>query len=221
MTVYPFLICTLASAIVHAQRIGTYEPETHPKFPITSCAPGAAPCTTLNTSLVMDAEWRWIHKYDTYTNCYEFGAWNTTICPDGATCAENCAVDGASYQPVYGVTVKNGNLTLPWITHFDFSQSVASRLFVLEEGSSDRYKMWKLLNREVTFDVDVGKLPCGMSGSVYLVGMDEDGGMARYKSDRAGARYGTGYCDASCPKNMRFISGEVSATVPSRASTPC
>lgn len=211
MIVSPLRLCTLVAAVTSAQRLGTYEPEIHPKFPIKSCAPGGAPCTTLNTSLVIDAEWRWIHKDNTYTNCYEYGSWNTTVCPDGVTCAENCALDGATYQRVYGVTVKNGNLTLPWLTHFDFSSNVASRLFVLDEGSEDRYKMWKLLNREIAFDVDVSKLPCGMSGNLYLVGMDEDGGMARFKTNRVGARYGTGYCDASCPKNLRFISGEVSA----------
>ncbi|OAF99749.1 cellobiohydrolaseI [Paraphaeosphaeria sporulosa] len=208
MPISPLRFCTFVATVAYAQRIGTYEPEIHPKFPITSCAPGGASCTTLNTSLVMDAEWRWIHKDNTYTNCYSDGSWNTTICPDGATCAENCALDGALYQGVYGVTVKNRNLTLQWKTYFGFAQNVGSRLFVLDEGVEDRYKMWKLLNREIAFDVDVSELPCGMSGNLYLVGMDEDGGMERYKRNRAGARYGTGYCDANCSQNLRFISGE-------------
>lgn len=213
MSAISILLCIILFAVANAQRIGTYQPEIHPRFPITSCPPGGAPCTTLNTSLVMDAEWRWIHADNTYTNCYSDGTWNTTACPDGATCAENCALDGASYQASYGVTVKNGNLTLPWKTYQDYAYNVGSRLFVLDEAEEDKYKMWKLLNKEIAFDVDVSKLPCGMSGNLYLVSMDEDGGMQRFKSNRAGATYGTGYCDASCPKNVRFISGEGSATV--------
>ncbi|KAJ4291096.1 hypothetical protein N0V90_010294 [Kalmusia sp. IMI 367209] len=135
----------------------------------------------------MDEQWRWIHEKDNYRNCYQDSYWNTTLCPDGATCAENCAIDGATYKRVYGVTTSGSNLNLSWVTKFDFSQSVASRVFVLDEGSDDRYKMWKLLNREIAFDVDVSQLPCGLSGSLYLVGMDEDGGLAR---------------------NLRFVSGE-------------
>lgn len=111
---------------------------------------------------------------------------------------------------MYGVTTSGANLNLTWITKYDYAQSVASRVFMLNEGSDDKYKMWKLLNREIAFDVDVSKLGCGLSGSMYLVGMDEDGGMERFDTNKAGARYGTGYCDAKCPKNLRFISGEVS-----------
>jgi cellulose 1,4-beta-cellobiosidase len=36
--------------------------------------------------------------------------------------------------------------------------------------------------------------------------MDEDGGMSRYPRNKAGARYGTGYCDANCPRDLRFVS---------------
>lgn len=198
---------------VFTQHIGTYEPEVHPRIPILSCPSAETTCTTLNTSLVMDAEWRWVHKVGTYISCYSDGFWNSTLCPDGATCAENCALDGATYERVYGVTVKETNLTLQWIQFFDYSQNVGSRLFVMAEGSDDKYKMWKLLNKEIAFDVDVSKVPCGLSGNLYLVGMEEDGGTAKYKSNEAGARFGTGYCDSSCPKNLRFISGEVNVAL--------
>ncbi len=53
-------------------------------------------------------------------------------------------------------------------------------------------------NREFTFDVDVSTLPCGVNGALYLVEMQKDGGKS-YPNNKAGAKYGTGYCDAQCP----------------------
>ena len=97
---------------------------------------------------------------------------------------------------------------MAYVSKFDFAQSLASRVFVLEEGSEDRYKMWRVLNREVAFEVDVSSVPCGIGANVYFVGMEADGGLGR-EGNRAGARYGTGYCDAGCRKNMRFVGGEV------------
>ncbi|KAL1864066.1 hypothetical protein VTK73DRAFT_6195 [Phialemonium thermophilum] len=69
--------------------------------------------------------------------------------------------------------------------------------------------MFRLLNREFTFDVDVSELPCGLNGAVYFSQMDEDGGAARFPTNKAGARYGTGYCDSQCPTDIKFINGEV------------
>merc|ERR1712048_1127318 len=58
-----------------------------------------------------------------------------------------------------------------------------------------------------TFDVDVSNLPCGLNGALYFVSMDADGGKARYKENEAGAKYGTGYCDAQCPHDLKWING--------------
>ena len=38
--------------------------------------------------------------------------------------------------------------------------------------------------------------------------MDADGGAAKYANNKAGAKYGTGYCDAQCPRDLKFINGE-------------
>ena len=37
--------------------------------------------------------------------------------------------------------------------------------------------------------------------------MDADGGLS-YSGNSAGAEYGTGYCDAQCPHDIKFINGE-------------
>merc|ERR1719326_1918616 len=73
------------------------------------------------------------------------------------------------------------------------------------------YKMFKLLNKEFTFDVDVSNLPCGLNGALYFVQMDADGGMSKYPSNKAGAKYGTGYCDAQCPHDIKFINGQANS----------
>jgi len=70
------------------------------------------------------------------------------------------------------------------------------------------YKLFHLKNQEFTFDVDVSNLPCGLNGALYFVEMDADGGLSKYPLNKAGAKYGTGYCDAQCPHDLKFINGE-------------
>ncbi|KAG6804717.1 Exoglucanase 1, partial [Tricholoma furcatifolium] len=64
---------------------------------------------------------------------------------------------------------------------------------------------------EISFDVDVSNLPCGLNGAVYFSQMDADGGMAKYPTNKAGAQYGTGYCDSQCPRDLKFIAGEANS----------
>merc|ERR1719367_2512747 len=67
--------------------------------------------------------------------------------------------------------------------------------------------MFKLKNREFSFDVDVSALSCGLNGALYFVEMEADGGLGRGHNN-AGAKYGTGYCDAQCPHDLKFVDGE-------------
>jgi len=66
--------------------------------------------------------------------------------------------------------------------------------------------MFKLKNREFSVTVDVSNLPCGLNGALYFVGMEETGNMGN--GNNAGAKYGTGYCDAQCPHDVKFIDGQ-------------
>jgi len=61
------------------------------------------------------------------------------------------------------------------------------------------YDVFKLLNQEITYDIDVSQVPCGVNGALYMSEMLADGGY-NAKTNPAGAKYGTGYCDAQCPK---------------------
>jgi hypothetical protein len=152
---------------------------------------------------VLDANWRWLHTTTGYTNCYTGNTWDTSLCPDGKTGAANCALDGADYSGTYGITTSGNALTLKFKT----GSNIGSRVYLL--ASDTAYEMFKLKNQEFTFDVDVSNLGCGLNGAVYFSEMDADGGMSKYSTNKAGAKYGTGYCDSQCPHDLKFINGEV------------
>ena len=72
----------------------------------------------------------------------------------------------------------------------------------------DTYKFFYLKNHEITFEVNVSNMPCGLNGALYFVSMDQDGGKSKYPKNEAGAKYGTGYCDAQCPHDLKWINGQ-------------
>lgn len=188
---------------VQAQKVGTQKAETHPSMTWQTCN-SSGTCTTNKGQVVIDANWRWVHTVDGYTNCYTGNAWDTKICPDDETCASNCAVDGADYQATYGVSTSGDALRLNFVTQ-SAQKNIGSRLYLMKDENT--YEMFKLLNQEFTFDVDVSNLPCGLNGALYFVSMDADGGKSKYPTNEAGAKYGTGYCDSQCPRDLKFING--------------
>lgn len=192
-------------AVVYGQQVGTQMAENHPQLSIQQCTTGGS-CQTLGTSVVLDANWRWTHQTSSTTNCYTGNTWDATLCPDGATCAQNCAIDGADYAGTYGITTANNALTLKFVT-FSQQKNVGSRVYLL--ANDDTYQLFHLKNQEFTFDVDVSNLPCGLNGALYFAEMDADGGLSKYPGNKAGAKYGTGYCDSQCPHDIKFINGEV------------
>jgi len=111
-------------------------------------------------------------------------------------------LDGANYSGTYGINSSGNSLTLKFVT----GANIGSRVYLL--ASDTAYQMFKLLNQEFTFDVDMSNLPCGLNGALYLIQMAADGGLSKYPNNKAGAKYGTGYCDAQCPHDLKFINGE-------------
>jgi cellulose 1,4-beta-cellobiosidase len=192
-------------AVASAQQIGTNMAETHPSLTWSTCKAGGQ-CTSATGSVVVDANWRWLHNVGGFTNCYTGNTWDTSLCPDAETCAQNCALDGADYAGTYGVTTSGNALTLKFVT-FSEQKNVGSRLYLMSNDSS--YQIFHLLNQEFTFDVDVSNLPCGLNGALYFSQMDADGGLSRFPTNKAGAKYGTGYCDSQCPRDLKFINGLV------------
>lgn len=131
--------------------------------------------------------------------------WNADYCTSNTECASQCALDGADYSATYGATTSGNSLRLNFITNGQ-QKNVGSRLYLMKDDNT--YAVHKLLNKEFTFDVDVSKLPCGLNGAVYFVSMDADGGKSKYPANKAGAKYGTGYCDSQCPRDLKFINGQ-------------
>jgi cellulose 1,4-beta-cellobiosidase len=198
-----FAACLAGSAL--AQQPGHQKQDATLPLPIQTCTKSNGCTTEQGTSVVLDSNWYWVHKVNDYTNCYEGTAWDATDCPDPKTCAQNCALDSgdaSGYESTYGVSVEGNALNIKFVTN----SNVGSRTYLMDTKTT--YKMFKLKNQEFTFDVDASTLPCGLNGALYFVEMDADGGMDKYPGNKAGAFYGTGYCDAQCPHDIKFINGE-------------
>mmetsp|Transcript_91759 Transcript_91759/g.165699 ORF Transcript_91759/g.165699 Transcript_91759/m.165699 type:complete len:487 (-) Transcript_91759:329-1789(-) len=207
----PLLALSLASPslllLTQSQKIGTHVAETHPELPLWTCT--SAGCTQEVKSVVMDSNWRWIHDGQ-YTNCYKDGAWHPTLCPDPDTCSSNCHLDGSSvedYAKTYGVHADGSGLKLDFVTDTQYGSNYGSRVYMMQDERT--YQMFRLKNREFTLTVDSSRMPCGLNGAVYFVEMEADGGVAKSAGkNEAGAMYGTGYCDAQCPHDLKFIDGQ-------------
>jgi len=189
---------------VLGQQAGNQKAQFFPKLPMTVCSSDGQ-CETQQTTVTIDANWRWVHNVGGYTNCYTGMSWDATLCPNPTACAENCALENVpedDYASTYLVKTQGSTLSLGYVAP---GGNVGSRTYLMD---GDEYRMFKLKNREFSFDVDVSTLPCGLNGALYFVEMDADGGMAKYPGNKAGAKYGTGYCDAQCPHDIKFINGE-------------
>ncbi|CAK0852617.1 unnamed protein product [Prorocentrum cordatum] len=186
-----------------AQQAGTQQEEVHPAVSVTKCEPE---CAEELLMLTLDSQRRWLHNAE-LTNCFEGEDWDGHICPDGQTCATSCELEGIdvdAYSTTYGVTAAESEVEIKFIVETEFGQNVGSRLYLME--GEDTYKMFSLKNREIAFEVDVNSLPCGLNAALYLVEMPADGGKS--SGNTAGAKFGTGYCDAQCPHDLKFIDGE-------------
>nr|P62694.1 RecName: Full=Exoglucanase 1; AltName: Full=1,4-beta-cellobiohydrolase; AltName: Full=Cellobiohydrolase 7A; Short=Cel7A; AltName: Full=Exocellobiohydrolase I; Short=CBHI; AltName: Full=Exoglucanase I; Flags: Precursor [Trichoderma reesei]P62695.1 RecName: Full=Exoglucanase 1; AltName: Full=1,4-beta-cellobiohydrolase; AltName: Full=Exocellobiohydrolase I; Short=CBHI; AltName: Full=Exoglucanase I; Flags: Precursor [Trichoderma koningii]pir/S45380/ cellulose 1,4-beta-cellobiosidase (EC 3.2.1.91) len=191
-------------ATARAQSACTLQSETHPPLTWQKCSSGGT-CTQQTGSVVIDANWRWTHATNSSTNCYDGNTWSSTLCPDNETCAKNCCLDGAAYASTYGVTTSGNSLSIGFVTQ-SAQKNVGARLYLM--ASDTTYQEFTLLGNEFSFDVDVSQLPCGLNGALYFVSMDADGGVSKYPTNTAGAKYGTGYCDSQCPRDLKFINGQ-------------
>ncbi|KAI8684263.1 Glucanase [Fusarium keratoplasticum] len=201
-----YRILATASALLataRAQQACTLNAESKPALTWSKCT--SSGCSNVRGSVVVDANWRWTHSTSSSTNCYTGNTWDKTLCPDGKTCADKCCLDGADYSGTYGVTSSGNQLNLKFVTVGPYSTNVGSRLYLMEDENN--YQMFDLLGNEFTFDVDVNNIGCGLNGALYFVSMDKDGGKSRFSTNKAGAKYGTGYCDAQCPRDVKFING--------------
>ena len=204
MLTYSALVALALAVVSNAQQVGTLTAESAPKLSWDKCT--ASGCVSQPGSVTLDANWRWAHSTSGSTNCYTGNAWDATLCPNGVACAANCAIDGADYAGTYGITSTGTALTHKLVTKGPYSINVGSLVYLMDSSQS-KYEMFYLKNKEFSFDADVSNLGCGINGALYFVEMDADGGMSRFPTNKAGAKYGTGYCDAQCPHDIKFING--------------
>lgn len=202
------LAATALLGLAAAQSLGTQK-EVHPKLTTWKCTTRGG-CKPQNTALVLDSASHWIHqKNDTTKGCGNWGsAPDAVACPDAATCAKNCVLEGVSNYADYGVTTQGGSLTM---NMFGKTGVSSPRIYLLAQDEK-KYEMIKLTGQEFSFDVDVSKLPCGMNGALYFSEMEAKGGQSPLNP--GGAAYGTGYCDAQCFVTP-WVNGEVGSSFPS------
>jgi cellulose 1,4-beta-cellobiosidase len=137
-------LCCFLLPIAVAQQAGTSKEEAHVPINLWTCTK-AGGCTAAQTSITMDAQWRWTHDKQS-SNCLtpKDAEWQAADAPDGKTAAANCAIEGMpldDYATTYGVTTAPGGIKLNFVN----GQSIGSRLRMMEDEST--YKMFKLLNK--------------------------------------------------------------------------
>jgi cellulose 1,4-beta-cellobiosidase len=195
-------VLALLAASATAQQAGTNTSEIHPQLPSQQCTKLGG-CRNVSTSIVLDSSYRWLHNVNGTNQCNPNGAFDPTYCSDPASCGKNCALEGVDYA-TYGIAASGSSVKLNLFTN-NGSNMASPRIYLLQNATN--YAMFQLLNREFTYDVDVSQLPCGVNGALYFSEMDPTGN--QNADIAAGAKYGTGYCDAQCPK-AAFVAGEVS-----------
>jgi cellulose 1,4-beta-cellobiosidase len=179
-----------------SQLAGT--PDVHPKISWQKCTKSG--CTSQAGGIVLDSEWREIVD-STGKSCLKTdGNWDSDICSGDADCSQKCALNGHDYAEV-GVSTSGSAVRLKFVTP---TGDIGSRVYLFDE-TAGTYVNFKLLNKEFTFDVDTSTVPCAVNGALYFSEMDADGGTSRFPANKAGAQYGTGYCDAQCPRDGKFI----------------
>ncbi|WAQ92275.1 hypothetical protein PtA15_16A181 [Puccinia triticina] len=142
------------------------------------------------------------------TKCFDDKGWTSACSGTGDECAAKCVIEGAGdYPSTYGVSATKDSVTLKFVTKNNNGVNAGSRMYLLD-SSGEKYQMFKLKNKQFEFDVDVSQLHCGVNGALYFTAMEQDGGQSTHSGNKAGAKYGTGYCDAQCPQDIKWIEGK-------------
>merc|ERR1719265_236419 len=171
---------------------------------------GQRECTEEAKSIALDSNWRWTHKAGETTNCYTDDSWDSSVCPDGETCARNCAagaVNQKTWEGTYGIKQNGNGVDVGFVTQGPYSVNVGSRSYVME--NDHEYKLFNMLQKEISFDVDVSNMPCGTNSAIYFSEMDKTGNAG--PTNKAGAAYGTGYCDGQCARDLKWVNGKANS----------
>jgi len=144
----------------------------------------ASGCKAVQLSVTLDQNWRWYYHPSSSTSCKPCGQTNCT------DCVLQEEVDYADYGASVGS--EDGK-------SLSFTKNIRTYLL---DASGEEYYMASLVGKEMSYDVDMSRLPCGTNSAMYFVEMPKDGG------HKGGAKLGTGYCDAQCPKDGSTLEGK-------------
>jgi cellulase len=167
-----------------AQSVGSAD--NHPVLETYQCSKSGG-CKELNTAVVIDSSSHWIHQKGNNLSC---GPSNATVCSSEEACYDNCVIEGIADYSNSGVSTSGTSLNLKMLS--SSGQVYSPRVYLLAENQTD-YQMMHLTGNELSFDVDMSKLPCGMNAALYLSEMPSTGN--RGPLNPGGAAYGQAYCD--------------------------
>src|SRR5438128_9144012 len=104
-------LTALLVGIASAQKPGPSK-EVHPKITTQRCT--KAGCKDQTNYIVLDSLAHPVYQSAAPSfNCGDWGQKpNATACPDAASCAENCIMDGVPDYSKYGVTTSGSSLRL-------------------------------------------------------------------------------------------------------------
>ncbi|KAH9904654.1 glycoside hydrolase family 7 protein [Xylariomycetidae sp. FL2044] len=135
---------------------------------------------------------------------------NEELGPDPAACAANCVCDGAGYE-ANGMFAEGSTVTMnQYMTRDGVMTSIAPRVYLLDQ-TEENYELLYLKNQEITLDVDVSMLGCGMNGMLHLSEMSASG--SRSDLNPAGARYANLDSRGSCCAEMDLWEANSRSTV--------
>jgi cellulose 1,4-beta-cellobiosidase len=187
----------LLALLASSQLPGTAE--THPPITWKQCT--KAGCSSQRGGIVLDSEWRPVVDAQG-RNCLKdsYNNFDPAVCSGEVDCSQKCRLDGGDYVG-NGISTTGDSVKLKLVSP---GGGIGSRVDRFDE-TAGTYVNFHPLNRELAFDIDTSKVGCAVNGALYFSEMDADGGMARFPNNKAGAKYGTGYCDAQCPKDGKFV----------------
>lgn len=192
-----FILFTYVSSVcVHGLGVGKVKPNV--VLPLHIKVNGIVQ----DTHVTIDSNWRWIHKKDSYDNCFT-ASWT---CPTSDVCSRDCVIEGVSkedWDAPYGVSVSGNTVTLRYVTKGPYGVNAGSRLYVLD-SSKTKYVGFDMRNKELSFTVDVSQLPCGTNGAVYFTEMP----LSNSYNPALDSSYGVNYGDAQCPKDIKYLQGK-------------
>ncbi|KAJ6524001.1 cellulose 1,4-beta-cellobiosidase precursor [Mycena capillaripes] len=195
-----------------AQRLnGSSAFQIHPSLTWSLCV-AAGDCSPVSASIVETNGMNW-YIGGSGTNCWEDHVWDSTICPHAQTCYDACIEHpNVDYAGIYGITTSGDAVAMKFFTQSSIL-NIGNSVLLLDPASTqgapktNKYQIFFPLNMELSFDVDVSQLPCGLASSLSFKEISADGGFSQDPLNQAGAGWGTGNCDGRCSTDRQFIHG--------------